>query len=433
MKQTILKKIHRLVKEFYRIPSSKFEPGKTYIGISAPIYDYHEANHLIATLLSGRLSLGPVTKEFEKAFSEYIGTRYGIAVNSGTSANILAIATLLEAGELERGDEVILPAATFSSVASPIIQLGLKPVYVDVDPLTYNLDPNEVRKAISSKTKLLIIVHSLGHPANLSELLRIAKHYKLKIIEDCCEAHGASYKNRKVGSFGGLATFSFYVAHNITTGEGGIVLTNNPRYAKIVRSLREFGRFSEDIAPSNRFSYYDKYLKNYDKKYIFERAGYNVRMTDLAASLGIEQLKKLDYLNQKRRKIVSFFVKYLKKYKDFIQLPEKLPDYFHSYYGFLIVIKKEAPFSRLQLVKYLEKNNIETRPFFAGCLPDQPGFRMVPKRVVGNLPVSRWLRDQAFFIGCHPAIDLDAQKFITKVLQDFLEKHTLKKRFLKNL
>ncbi|MGB2762526.1 MAG: aminotransferase class I/II-fold pyridoxal phosphate-dependent enzyme [Minisyncoccales bacterium] len=428
MKQIIFKKIYKLVKEFYKISSFQFKPGKTYIGISAPIYNHYEANHLITALLNNKISIGPNTKEFENNFSKYIGTKYGTAVNSGTSANILAIAILLETGELKKGDEVILPAATFSSVVSPILQFGLKPVYVDVDSLTYNLDPDEVRKAISFKTKLLIIVHSLGHPANLSELLRIAKHYKLKIIEDCCEAHGANYKGRKVGSFGDLATFSFYVAHNITTGEGGIILTNNSNYTKIARSLREFGRFMNPITFGNRFSYYDKYLKNYDKKYIFERIGYNMRMTDLAASLGIEQLRKLDRLNQKRRKIVSFFVKHLKKYKDFIQLPKELPDYFHSYYGFLIVIKKEAPFSRLQLVKYLEKNNIETRPFFAGCLPDQPGFRRVPKRVVGNLPVSCWLRDQAFFIGCHPAIDLDARKFIIKVLQDFLERHTLKKR-----
>ena len=428
MKEIILKKIHKLVKEFYQIPSSKFKPGKTYIGISTPIYNHYEANHLITTLLNSRISAGLNTKEFENNFSQYIGTKYGVAVNSGTSANILAIAILLETGELKKGDEVILPAATFSSVVSPILQLGLRPVYVDVDPLTYNLDPNEVRKAISSKTKLLMVVHSLGHPANLPELLRIAKNHKLKIIEDCCEAHGASYKDRKVGSFGNLATFSFYVAHNITTGEGGIILTNNSNYAKIARSLREFGRFMNPITFGNRFSYYDKYLKNYDKKYIFERIGYNVRMTDLTASLGIEQLKKLDFLNQKRRKVINFFEKHLKKYKDFIQLPKELPDYFHSYYGFLIVIKKEASFSRLQLVKYLEKNNIETRPFFAGCLPDQPGFRRVSKRVVGNLPVSRWLRDQAFFIGCHPAISLEAQKFIVKVLQDFLEKYTSKKR-----
>lgn len=423
MKQTIFKKIHKLVRDFYRIPHLKFKPGKTYIGISVPIYDHREANHLINTLLNNRLSIGPNTKEFEKNFSEYIGTKYSVAVNSGTSANILAIATLLETRELKRGDEVILPAATFASVASPVLQLGLKPVYIDVNPITYNLDFNEVKKAISAKTKLLMIVHSLGHPANLPELLKIAKRYKLKTIEDCCEAHGANYKGRRVGSFGDLATFSFYVAHNITTGEGGIILTNNSRYAKIARSLREFGRFSKNITSLNRFSYYNKYLKNYDKKYIFERIGYNVRMTDLTASLGIEQLKKLDNLNQKRREIVNFFIKKLKKFENFIQLPKELPDYFHSYYGFLIVVKKEAPFSRLQLVKHLEKNNIETRPFFAGCLPDQPGFRNAPKRIVGNLSVSRWLRDQAFFIGCHPAISLEAQKFIIKTFRDFLDSY----------
>ena len=162
MKNIILKKIHKLVKEFYRIPPSKFKPGKTFIGISAPIYDHHESTHLITTLLNNQLSKGPETKEFEKVFSKYVGARYGIGVNSGTSANIVAIATLLETEELKKEDEVILPAATFSSVVSPILQLGLKPVYVDVDPITYNIDPKEVKKAISPKTKALMIVHSLG-------------------------------------------------------------------------------------------------------------------------------------------------------------------------------------------------------------------------------------------------------------------------------
>lgn len=345
MKRALLKKIHKLVKDFYQIPSPQFKPSKSYIGISAPIYDYREANRLITTLLNGRLSIGSNTKEFEKNFSEYIGIKYGIAVNSGTSANILAVATLIEAGELKKGDEVILPAATFSSVASPVIQLGLKPVYVDVDSITYNIDPNEVKKAISKRSKLLMIVHSLGHSANLPELLKLAKRYKLKTIEDCCEAHGAEYKGKKVGSFGDLATFSFYVAHNITTGEGGIILTSNLRYAKIARSLREFGRIINSPTSLNRFSYYDKYLKNYDKKYIFEKVGYNVRMTDLAASLGLEQLKKLDALNEKRHKTVDFFVKHLHKYDNFIQLPKELIGYSHSYYGFLIVVKKGSPFS----------------------------------------------------------------------------------------
>ena len=419
MRQAILKKIHKLVKEFYRASSPEFKAGKSYIGVGAPVYNHREANRLITTLLDGRLSMGQKTKEFEKTFSKYIGTRYGIAVNSGTSANMLALATLIEAGELKRGDEVVLPAATFSSVASPVLQLGLKPVYVDVDPVTYNINPSEVKKAISPKTKSLIIVHSLGHPANLLELLKIAKNYKLKIIEDCCEAHGASFQGKKVGSFGDLATFSFFVAHNITTGEGGIILTNNSQYAKITRSLREFGRTVNEITSHNRFSFYNNYLKNYDKKYIFERIGYNLRMTDLAASLGIEQIKKLDQLNKKRRKIVSFYLKNLKKYDRFLQLPKELLGYFHSYYGFPLIIKKDAPFSRLELVKYLEKNNIETRPFFAGCLPDQPAFRNSPKKVIGNLFVSRWLRDRAFFIGCHPTISQLDAKYICDVFEKF--------------
>lgn len=418
MRDIITEKIHKLIEEFYQIPRQKFEPGKSFIGIGAPIYDHNEANHLIDAVLDNRISMGQKTKDFEKAFSEYIGVKHGIAVNSGTSANTLALSVLLETGEIKKGDEVILPAATFSSVASPVIQLGLVPVYVDVDSITYNIDPKEVLKAISPKTRVLLIVHSLGHPADLGELLDIAKIHNLKVIEDCCEAHGSSYGGRKVGSFGDLATYSFFVAHNITTGEGGMIVTNNSVYADICRSLREFGRLS-NLGSQDRFSYYNESLKNYDKKYIFERVGYNVRMTDIEACLGIEQLKKLDKLNGIRKDIVDFYKKRLEKYKNFIQLPQELAGCFHSYYGFLMVIKKEASFSRLDIVSFLEKNNIETRPFFAGCLPDQPAFLNAHKRTVGELKVSRWLKDSALFIGCHPGISLEEAEYICDIFDKF--------------
>jgi len=345
--------------------------------------------------------MGSEVKEFEKRFSQYIGTKYGVAVNSGTSANMIALNVLLETGELKKGDEVIVPAATFASVVSPIIHLGLIPVYVDVNSTYYNIDPEEVKKAISKKTKAIIIVHSLGVAAEIDALLKISKKHNLKIIEDCCEAHGAKYKKKKVGSFGDLATFSFFVSHNMTTGEGGMVLTNNSKYDKIARSLREFGRY---VGIKNRFSYYDKYLKNYDKKYIFERVGHNVRMTDLVASLGIEQLKKLDKMNATRREIAE----YIKGEADLD------PDRYNVYYGLMFI----SP-DRLKITKHLEKYGIETRPFFAGCLPDQPAFRNSPKRIVGNLTTSRFARDHIFFIGCHPGITKQDQDYIIKVFEKY--------------
>ncbi len=422
-KQLILKKIQGLVKKFYLHDkkSMNVKKKKFYITVGWPIFDHREVNRLIGTLLDGKISMGPATKEFEKSFAHYLGIRHSFAVNSGTSANMLAFATLLDAGDLSAGDEVIVPASTFSTVASPIIQLGLIPVYVDVDPTTYNIDPKEVKKAISKKTKAIMIVHSLGHPANLPELLVIAKKNKLKIIEDCCEAHGASYKGKRVGSFGDLGTYSFYVAHNITTGEGGMVVTNNAHYATIIPSLREFGRITKPITPENRFTYYDDNLKYYDKKYVFERLGYNVRMTDLAASLGIEQLKKLDSLNKKRQAIVETLKRRLSHYEKFIQLPSELDAYYHTYYGFLIVIKNNAPFTRIEITTYLEKQGIETRPFFAGNLVSQPAFAKSPKRIVGNLPIASWLRDQAFFIGCHPAISAQELNYVTSAFDNFFK------------
>jgi len=390
------------------------KPYKIQVG--SPCYDNKEINSLIKTLKNGRISMGEKVKEFEGDFAKYIGKKYGIAVNSGTSANTLALDVLIKTGVLKKGDEVIVPAATFASVVSPVIQLGLRPVYVDVLPVSFNINPAEIERAITKKTKAVIVVHSLGVPADIESIVKITKKYKLAIIEDCCEAHGAVFPDgKKVGSVGDLSTFSFFVAHNITTGEGGMLLTNNKQYQEMACSLREFGRM---VKKGSRFAYRSKFLGNYDKKYVFENVGYNIRMTDLTASLGIEQLKKLDRLNAARRKIVSLYLDILEDYKDKLYFSDNCYKD-NAYYGFLLIVKPGQYFKRLDLVRFLEDSRIETRPFFAGCLPDQPAFRNQPKRIVGKLPVSRYLKDNAFFIGCHPNISNKNIKHFSKTLEEF--------------
>lgn len=392
-------------------------PGRVNIGW--PVFDEKEVLQALDSLLNVRISQGPKVRQFEDMAARYIGTRYAIACNSGSSANLLALTALVAAGKVPRGSEVILPAATFATVASPVIQAGLIPVYVDVDDRSWNISPAELEKAIGPKTRVLMPVHTFGNPADMPAIMRIARKHKLIVLEDCCEAHGAMIGKKKVGSFGDIATLSFFVAHNITTGEGGMVFTDDKELNDMIRSLREFGRLPDEIVRARRFSFPDKVLRDFDARYIFERVGYNVRMTDIAASIGIEQMKKLDALNRKRNKIVRTYLATLAPYKKYLVLPTIAKGHHHSFYGFPFVIKKNAPFSRLDFVRFLEERGIETRPFFGCCLPDQPAFRDEVKRVVGDLPVSRWIRDYSIFVGCHPALTPDHVRHVTKAFKDF--------------
>jgi CDP-6-deoxy-D-xylo-4-hexulose-3-dehydrase len=252
----------------------------------------------------------------------------------------------------------------------------------------------------------------------MEEIMPIAKKHNLKVLEDSCEAHGASINGKKAGSYGDMATLSFYVAHNITTGEGGMVFTNNKSYNHMLKSIREFGRIDQEGA---RFVEVGK-LGIYDKRYVFERLGYNLRMTDLEASFGIEQFKKMDKLNEKRIENANYFTDEFKKFDNLVKLPSIKKGVVHTYYGYPIIIRKNAPFKRHDMVTFLENNLIETRPFFAGTLPDQPAFLNKKIKVIGDLHVSRWIRDNAIFIGCHAAIGEEERNYVVNKISDFLKK-----------
>lgn len=385
------------------------------VSVGWPVYDEKEVLGALDALLDLRISQGPRVRKFEEEFAQYVGKKYAVAVNSGSSANLLALGMLVQTGKLKAGDEVVVPATTFATVASPVIQLGLIPLYVDVDPHTWNLDPKAVEAAIGPKTKAIMAVHTFGNPADMKSLLRLKKKHDLIIIEDCCEAHGAAIGPKKVGSMGDLSTLSFFVAHNITTGEGGMIFTDNPQYYEILLSMREFGRFTKNIG---RFEHKDEKLGNYDTRYIFTRLGYNVRMTDIEAALGLAQLKKLDRLNKKRTSIVAKYRTALSRY-DSLRMPTVEKGNFHSYYGFPFTVEKNAPFSRMDLVSHLESRNIETRPFFGGNLPDQPAFRDEPMRIGGELTNAKYLRDHGVFIGCHPELTPAQINHVLKAFGDF--------------
>ena len=418
MNESILAEIREIIKNYIANKESSFIPGKSRIDVGAPIFDENEIISVLGSLLQTKISQGKAVRHFEEIFADYIGVKHAVAVNSGSSANLLALNSFIENGDADKGDEVILPAATFPTVAFPVMQLGLVPVFVDVDKISYNIDVNEARKAVSDKTRIIMPVHSLGNPAEMGEIEKISSENNIKILEDCCEAHGSSIEGKKVGSFGDMSTLSFFVAHNITTGEGGMIFTDNDSHEVILRSLREFGRVSQK---GERFVK-TKNLGVYDKRYIFERVGFNVRMTDIEALMGIEQFKKLEMLNKKRIQIVNYYINELSCYNNLIQLPKIKENTEHTFYSFPIIVKKNPYFSRQDIVDYLEKNLIETRPFFAGCLPDQPAFHNKRIKVVGSLPVSRWLRDNAFFIGCHPGIQKEGMEYLVEKLSSFFKK-----------
>lgn len=415
------RQIEKLIKELCQKYLNKDIP-RNKISVGWPIYDEREILSLLNSLLDLKISQGPKVLEFEAMFAKYTGTKYAVAVNSGSSANLLALAALLEAKKIKPGDEVIIPAATFSAVAAPVIHLGLVPVYVDVEKDSWNINPAEIAKAISKKTKVIMAVHSFGNPVDMKKIMPLANKHKLIVIEDCCEAHGAMIGKKKVGSFGDLATMSFYVAHNITTGEGGMIFTDNPEYNTILRSLREFGRLPAAVTAGERFAFSDAILKNYDARYISTRPGYNVRMTDLEAALGVAQLKKLDKLNARRLKIVDQYQKLFRPYKRYLQTAQVRPGTVHSFYGYPFLIKPNQKFTRKDLGLHLEENGIETRSFFDGCLPDQPAFRHRPHRAVGRLPVARFIRDAALFIGCHPALNKKHVKHLDEILDKFFRR-----------
>lgn len=399
--------------------SEKFVPGKSKVSVGYPCYGYEEIVSAVDSLLDLRLSQGRKVEQFEHDYARYVGTKHGVAVNSGSSANLLAIGALMKAGRVKQGDEVIVPAATFTTVVSPILQHGLVPVFVDVDPRTFNISPEAIGKAITPKTGLIMPVHSLGCPADMPAIMAVAERHGLPVIEDCCEAHSATIDGKMVGSFGLIGTYSFFVAHNMTTGEGGMVMTSDDELDYLLRSMREFGRLKDYPRDKPRFSYSDETMRDYDERYVFELMGYNVRMTDITASLGIEQLKRLPSLNERRLSNVAYYDKRLKRHARFLTTPFVPEGYFHSFYGYTLLIHENAPFARTQIVRFLEAQGIETRAFMGGNLAVQPAYRGERIRVPFPMPVTEMVMERTFFIGSHPQIGEEARKHVCDTFDRF--------------
>lgn len=425
--------IFDLVKEYYLLAHQKneFVPGKSNIPYAGRVYDEKELISLVDSALDFWLTAGRFAKQFEGEFADFLGVKHCLLTNSGSSANLLAISALtspkLGDKQLKPGDEVITVAAAFPTTVNPIIQNNLIPVFMDVNLGTYNIQYDKIEAAISDKTKAIFIAHTLGNPFNLDTVMEIADKYDLWVIEDNCDALGSKYNGRFTGTFGHIATFSFYPPHHITMGEGGALVTNNTQLKKLIESFRDWGRDCWcgpgcDNSCGKRFEMQLGELPyGYDHKYTYSHIGYNLKVTDMQAAVGVEQLRKLPSFIQARKKNFELLYDGLKKYEKYFILPEKEPNADPSWFGFILTVREDAGFNRDDLVKHLEKNNIATRMLFAGNITRHPSFKDIKYQISENLLNTDRIMNDTFWIGVYPGLTREMIAYMVKVFDDFIK------------
>lgn len=431
LRQEILKKVKELYKLEHEEKNKKFVAGESKIPFAGRIYDEEEMVNLVDSSLDFWLTAGKYSEEFEADFAEYMEQKYCLLVNSGSSANLVAFATLTspKLGEkaLKPGDEVITVAAGFPTTVNPIIQYGITPVFVDIELETYNIKVSELEKALSDKTKAVMIAHTLGNPFNLKAVTEFCKKHNLFLVEDCCDAVGSTYNGQMVGTFGDLATVSFYPAHHMTMGEGGAVLTSNGIHHKNAMSFRDWGRDcycggGSDNTCGRRFSMQFGTLPyGYDHKYVYSHIGYNLKVSDMQAAIGVAQLKKLPDFVQARKDNFKKLYDGLKKYEDYLILPKATENSEPSWFGFMLCTRENDKFTRLELAKHLEDNKILTRQLFAGNLLRQPAYENIKHRVVGELINTDYVMNNGIFIGVYPGLTDEKINYMIEQFENFFK------------
>ena len=424
--------ILKLVEEYYqeRFAGRTFDPGTDTVHYAGRVFDADELVKLVDSSLDFFLTASRYSDQFEAEFSEYFGLSNAFLVNSGSSANLVALTALTSAKLGDRrllpGDEVVTVAASFPTTVAPIVQNRLIPVFVDVNLGDYTAISSRIEEAIGPKTRAIAMAHTMGVPFDLDTVMRLAKVHNLWVVEDNCDALGSRYRGQLTGTFGDIATVSFYPAHHITMGEGGCVLSRDELLGSIIRSIRDWGRDcycagGENNTCGKRFSQqFGKMPYGYDHKYIYSHIGYNLKLTDMQAAVGVAQLRKLDGFIAHRKANFQKLHAMLETYQDRLILPHATPNSDPSWFGFVITVHDGAGFTRNELTRFLEANRIETRNLFSGNLLRQPAFMDIDHRVVGELTNTDLIMEQTFFIGVYPGINDSQMEYINSVFTRFM-------------
>lgn len=430
--QELRRQIADLVKQFAEITYAPkpFVPGESAVPVSGKVIGSKELELMVEASLDGWLTTGRFNAEFEQRLAAFLGVKHAITVNSGSSANLVAFSTLtsprLGDRAIKAGDEVIGVAAGFPTTVNPILQFGAVPVFVDVDLATHNIDASKIEAAISPKTKAIMLAHSLGNPFNLDVVTTLCKKYGLWLVEDCCDALGATYKGQLVGTFGDIATLSFYPAHHITMGEGGAVFTNNAELKLIAESFRDWGRDcycppGKDNTCNKRFCWKLGTLpEGYDHKYTYSHLGYNLKISDMQAACALAQMDRVEEFIAARRANFAYLKQRLQSCESFLHLPEATPNSEPSWFGFPVVLKETAGVKRVDLLSYLDQNKIGTRLLFAGNLTRQPYMIGQKYRVSGELTNTDKVMNQTFWLGVYPGLKTEHLDYVVEKLEEFL-------------
>jgi len=434
-KEQLRAEISALVKQYAEVDQnvSSFIPGETVIPPSGKLLDHEEMQSMIDASLDAWLTTGRFNEAFEKALAEFLGVKFLITVNSGSSANLVAFSTLtspkLKDRAIKKGDEVIGVAAGFPTTVNPIVQFGAIPVFVDVDLATHNIDVSLIEQAITSKTKAIMLAHTLGNPFNVKAIREICDKHKLWLIEDCCDALGSTFEGKLVGTWGDIATLSFYPAHHITMGEGGAVFTNNSKLKRIAESFRDWGRdcYCPPGCDNTCGTRFDRQLgdmpEGYDHKYVYSHLGYNLKITDMQAACGLAQLKKLPNFIEKRKQNFAYLKERLANLSHVLSVAQPTSGSDPSWFGFPITLKEDCGVERVDLLRHLDAKKIGSRLLFAGNLVRQPYFKDVEYRVVGELTNTDITMRQTFWLGVQPALDNVHLDYVADVLTAFFKEH----------
>jgi len=415
-KNTLRTQILELVQQYHAaaFPPAEFVPGQTPIPYAGRVFDHHELQHAVEASLDFWLTTGRFAEDFERTFAQFMGVRHAMLVNSGSSANLLALSALtspkLGDRQLKPGDEVITIATGFPTTINPILQNQLVPVFIDVTLPTYNVDVAQLESARSPRTQAVMIAHTLGNPFDLDAVVEFCREHKLWLIEDCCDAVGATYRGKMVGTFGDLATVSFYPAHHLTMGEGGAVLTNTPLLKTLVESFRDWGRDcwcdpGQDNTCGKRFDWQLGELpRGYDHKYTYSNIGYNLKLTDLQAAIGVAQLPKLPGFIAARRTNFKTLATGLQDLADHFILPAATPHSDPSWFGFPLAVRTGGAAARDRVIQHLHAAKISTRLLFGGNLTRQPAYKNIACRKIGDLNQSDFVMNQVFWLGVYPGL-----------------------------